>query len=66
MDSFTLEAFVDRAGVDVSLDLVGMFLKPNDLLRMVVVSVRCARRLARRSWNIVDCAGETSGTVTFL
>ena len=66
MDSFTLEALVDRAGVDVSLDLIGMFLEPNDLLRLVVVSVRFSRRLARRPWNIVDRAGNTSGTVTFL
>ena len=66
MNAFTLEFLVDRAGIDVSLDLIGMFLSNNDLIRMVIISVTCYRRLARRSWLIVDIGGESSGTVTIL
>ena len=66
MNPFTLESFFERAGVDVSLDLVGMFLNPDDLLRIVVLSVKCSRLLARRPWAIVDWAGSSFGTVTLL
>ena len=66
MNALSFEGFVNRAGTDVSLDLVGMFLMPNDLHRMVVLSLTCSRRLARRQWNIVNRCGDSSGTVTYL
>ena len=63
---FSLEAFVFHSGNDISLDLVGMFLSPNDILRCTVLSVLCADRLTRRIWLNISASGTTAGTIQLV
>ena len=62
----SFEVFIDRAGNGISLDLVGMFLSPNDILRCTVLSVLCADRLTRRIWLNVSASGITAGTIQLV
>ena len=64
--ALSFEVFIDRAGNGISLDLVGMFLSPNDILRCTVVSVLCANRLTRRIWLNVSASGTTAGTIQLV